>query len=252
MLQRIAVLSDIHGNLAALEAVTADLARRGAERVINLGDHISGPLWPRETLHYLMQQDWIQIKGNHDRQLVDQAPQKHGASDRYANQFLTERERAWLRALPATLTLQAEFHLFHGTPSSDTTYLLETVEHGRARLATPAEIQPRLGRPPARVLLCGHSHLPRVVHLPENSLIINPGSVGLPAYEDDSAEPHVMETGSPHARYALLERHNEDWVVELVTVAYNYQQAADQALRNNRPDWATGLLTGYMQPALTS
>lgn len=252
MLQRIAVLSDIHGNLAALEAVTADLARRQVERVLNLGDHISGPLWPRETLHYLMQQNWIQIKGNHDRQLVDQDPTKHGASDRYANHFLTDGERAWLRALPATLTLQAEFHLFHGTPSSDTTYLLETIEHGRARLATPAEIQLRLGEPQTRVLLCGHTHIPRVVHLPENRLIINPGSVGLPAYEDDSTEFHVMETGSPHARYALLEHHNGDWGVELVTVAYNYQQAADQARRNNRPDWAMGLLTGYMQPALTS
>ena len=51
---RIALLSDIHGNLAALEAVVADIDRRGADRIVNLGDSLSGPLLPRETAQYLM------------------------------------------------------------------------------------------------------------------------------------------------------------------------------------------------------
>ncbi|MGA8391413.1 MAG: metallophosphoesterase, partial [Burkholderiaceae bacterium] len=55
---RIAVLSDIHGNLPALQAVQADLARRGVDLVINCGDILSGPLWPCETADALMALGW--------------------------------------------------------------------------------------------------------------------------------------------------------------------------------------------------
>ncbi len=62
----------------------------------------------------------------------------------------------------------------------------------------------------ARVVLCGHSHRPELIRLPDGVLLLNPGSVGCPAYDDPSAPPHVSEAGSPHARYALLEfRHGE-------------------------------------------
>ena len=66
---RIAVLSDIHGNLPALTAVLDDVARHAPDLVLNLGDHASGPLWPRETLELLRRQTWVQIAGNHDRTL---------------------------------------------------------------------------------------------------------------------------------------------------------------------------------------
>lgn len=245
-MKKIAVLSDIHGNLAALEKVVDDFKQRQVNAVVNLGDHISGPLWPRETVQYLMQQDWIQIAGNHDRNLSSQDPQKHGPSDKHAFQFLTDSELDWLRKLPASATLQDEFFLFHGTPANDTTYLLETIEHGRGRLATPAEISQRLGETSARVLLCGHTHIPRVVEIPGNILIVNPGSVGLPAYDDEVPEHHVMETGSPHARYAIVEYRSGNWVVELITVPYDHQKAAEQARKNKRPEWEIALRSGYM------
>lgn len=247
MLRKVAVLADIHGNMVALETVVADIEKRRVDSIINLGDHISGPLWPHETIQYLMQQDWIQISGNHDRQLVTQNPKDHCLSDQYAYQFICDREQDWLRRLPASMLLEDEFLLFHGTPSSDMTYLLETVEHGRARLATQIEIELRLGKTKSHVLLCGHSHIPRIVQMAENMLIINPGSVGLPAYSLEIPEPHVVETGSPHARYAILEYRNDSWAVDFIAVSYDYKKAAEQARKNNRPDWEKGLLTGYMQ-----
>jgi len=57
-MKKIAVLSDIHGNIAALEEVAADIETRQVDRVFNLGDHISVPLYPKETLQFLMKQDW--------------------------------------------------------------------------------------------------------------------------------------------------------------------------------------------------
>lgn len=243
----LAVLADIHGNLPALQAVVADLKQRQIDTVLNLGDHASGPLWPQETVAFLMQQPWIQIAGNHDRQLVQQDPATHGASDRYAFERLGAPEKRWLQALPAQIRLEPELLLCHGTPSHDNVYLLETVAHGTVRLAQPAEITQRLAGVRARILLCGHTHTPRVIQIDDTMLIVNPGSVGLPAYADAEPEPHVMETGAPHARYAILAQHGLDWRIELVTVAYDYQQAANQAQRNGRLDWASGLRTGYLQ-----
>jgi putative phosphoesterase len=245
-MQKIAILSDIHGNIAALEKVVDDIKTRQVDRVINLGDHVSGPLWPKETVQYLMRQDWIQISGNHDRQLVNQNPREHGPSDGYAFHLLNDPELNWLGALPASAEIQNEFLLFHGAPSNDTTYLLETVEHGRARLGTQIEIKERLGETKSHFILCGHTHIPRVVEVPENILIVNPGSVGLPAYDDEFPEYHIMETGSPHARYAILEYKDGEWLPEIIAVSYDHQKAAEQARKNGRPDWEMGIQTGFM------
>jgi predicted phosphodiesterase len=68
---RIAVLADIHGNIRALEAVRADLVQRSPDVVVNLGDHISGPLQAALTANLLMSEPYIPIRGNHDRQLID-------------------------------------------------------------------------------------------------------------------------------------------------------------------------------------
>ncbi|MBL8093095.1 MAG: metallophosphoesterase family protein [Anaerolineales bacterium] len=243
---RWAVLSDIHGNLAALEAVVADLAGQGVDRVLNLGDHASGPLWPAETMDYLVQQDWLHIAGNHDRQLVRVDPAQHGASDRYAYEHLTPEHLNWLRRLPAHATPTPELLAFHGSPTSDLVYLLETVQAGRTRLATPAEIRARLGEASAPLMVCGHTHRQRAIVVDESTLIVNPGSIGLPAYSGDTPELHVVEAGSPHARYAVLDDASGQWAVALRLVAYDHHAAARQAARNDRADWESALRTGRM------
>jgi predicted phosphodiesterase len=247
MLNRIAVLSDIHGNMPALEALAADLKKRPPDCVVNLGDHLSGPLWPCETAEYLMQQNWIHIAGNHDRNLVSLNQAEMIPSDRYAYQQLNEVQLAWLSAQPASFVLEGELLLFHGAPGDDRTYLLETVEHGRTRLASAGEIGQRLDSVEQHVVLCGHTHIPRAVQLADETLIINPGSVGLPAYDDTHPEPHIVENGSPHARYAVLERQADGWRAELIAVPYDHQQAARQAQRNQRSDWEIALHTGFMK-----
>jgi hypothetical protein len=67
--------------------------------------------------------------------------------------------------------------------------------------------------------------------------IVNPGSVGLQAYTDDAPEPHAMECGSPHARYAVLSRAGDQWSIEAVSLPYAWNKAAGAARRNGRNDW---------------
>ncbi len=245
-MKTIAAISDIHGNILALEAVVRDIARRRVDTVVNLGDHLSGPLWPKETIQFLMQQNWTQISGNHDRQLVARDPLTHGLSDGYAFNVLNDSEKEWLRQLPANVRVDENVFLFHGTPTSDSDYLLETIEHGRAVLAARSEIAKKLGNTRTPLMLCGHTHIQRLVDAGENILIVNPGSVGLPAYQDELPEPHVIESGSPHARYAVL-HYDHAWAVELISVPYNFEEAANQARKNKHPDWAIALQTGYMK-----
>jgi diadenosine tetraphosphatase ApaH/serine/threonine PP2A family protein phosphatase len=193
-----------------------------------------------------MKQDWVHILGNHDRQLLRQDPRQHGLSDRHAFGLLQEEDLRWLGTLPASARIDGRLLLFHGTPSSDTTYLLDTVAHGGARLATQAEILHRLDGDTSPILLCGHTHVPRVVELPGNVLVVNPGSVGLPAYDDETPEYHVIETGSPHTRYAILEEKDGSWQAEMIALPYDHRPAAQQAGRNGRPDWEYALRTGTM------
>ncbi len=243
---RIALLSDIHGNLPALQAVLCDANRRGVDQIVNLGDSLSGPLLAAETAEFLMRQPWIQLAGNHERQLLQFDPQTGSESDRYALSRLKPPVMKWLATLPPSARIGDEVLLCHGTPGSDLEYFLETVEAQRVRIASLAEIEQRRGSARARVICCGHTHVARAVKAADGTLIVNPGSVGLPAYDDEHPFPHLIENGSPDARYAIIERHDGAWHAALLSVPYAYQPMADLALANGRPDWAVALQSGFM------
>ncbi|MCU0290675.1 MAG: metallophosphatase family protein [Thermoanaerobaculaceae bacterium] len=243
---RIAVLADIHGNLAALEAVVLDLTRRGVDHVVNLGDSLSGPLLPLETAHFLMARDWVHIAGNHERQVLSQGSAEWGPSDTYAHSQLSARELGWMASLDSTRLVGDDVLLCHGTPRSNSEYCLETVEPAGVRMATAQEVEDRLGGATAAVVACGHTHVPRSMRSPRGQLIVNPGSVGVPGYDDTVPIPHVIETGSPDARYAIIERHGDAWESALISVPYDHRSMARLARQRHRFDWERALLTGYM------
>jgi putative phosphoesterase len=245
---RIAVLSDIHGNLLALEAVVRSFRAKGVDAVVNLGDSLSGPLLPRETAQFLMADDWPAIAGNHERQLLTLGPGRWGESDAYTHAQLGPRELDWLAAQPPNRQVGAEVLLCHGTPACDMDPLLETFEPTGVRPASAGEVESRVGGHPAQVVLCGHTHLPRVVRTRSGQLVVNPGSVGLPAWDYDGADGRKIkvETGSPDARYALVDQKGGHWYACLVAVPYDHQAMADLAAARNRPDWESALRTGYL------
>ena len=240
---RLAALSDIHGNVWALEAVLADVRRQGADAVVDLGDLLSGPLEPAATADLLISLGLPTVAGNHERQLLACERGPGGPSDQYAFEHVTPRHLDWLRRLPGTLEMEGAL-LCHGTPASDHDHFLEEVVAGRLARAPAAEIDARSAGARHGLILCGHSHLPGAEALPGGRLVVNPGSAGLPAYQDDRPRPHVVENGSPHARYALCERTATGWSVAWRAVEYDHAAAAATARRNGRDDWARWLATG--------
>ena len=241
---RIAVIADVHGNILALEAVLAHIAGHKPDLIVNLGDCAAGPLWPRETMDRLMSLSAPTVRGNHDRWMATLDPAAMGPSDRYAFGETSRDQHAWLGGLPFQLEVAPGILAFHATPSDDDAYLIDVVEGGRVQRDRREKISERIGAIDARLVLCGRSHRPDIVQLPRGQIILNPGSVGCPAYEDGA---YVSEAGSPHARYAMVERlTNGEFSLELFAIPYFYEAAARQAEANGRPEWAHGLRTGFM------
>ncbi|MFJ7043859.1 YfcE family phosphodiesterase [Streptomyces sp. JV178] len=190
---RVAVLSDIHGVLPAVEAVLAEPEVRAADRIVLTGDVTAGPQ-PAEVLDLLRAEGdrVVWIGGNADRELVE-----YRRGDRatipdpigpYAAEALSDEQVDFLASLPRTRTLAVRGlgpTLFcHATPRDDEEVVL--VDSRPARWTevladVPAEV---------RTIVCGHTHMP-YTRLAEGRLIVNPGSVGMPY-------------GRPGAHWALL------------------------------------------------
>jgi putative phosphoesterase len=245
---RFAAIADIHGNALALEAVLADIDRLGIKTVVNLGDHVSGPIDPARTADILMARNFASIAGNHERQLLSLAPEAMGRTDRWALGRLTTSHMNWLRTLPQTRLFNDDVLLCHGTPTSDDTYWMEYVtDEGAVTTASRDNIEKEASGVNSSLILCGHTHTPRIMHLNDGQMLVNPGSVGCPAYRDATPVPHAMSTGSPDARYAIIEGHNRRWSADLKTVAYDHMAAARLAEAAGRSDWASALATGWAQ-----
>jgi predicted phosphodiesterase len=249
---RFAAIADVHGNYLALEAVLDDIRAQGISDIVNLGDAASGPLDAAHTIDLLIASNAVSIRGNHDRYLLDRAPEKMGGWDRPAYDQLQDRHFAWLRALPPTRVFHDRVFLCHGTPSSDETYWLETVlPDGQVKLAQAEAI----ARPAAgianRLILCGHTHLARAVRLADGRMVANPGSVGSPAFRDVHPYPHVVEAGTVDASYAILEFNADRWQIAFRQVPYDHRAMARLAREKQEMDWANALETGRLSPSPT-
>lgn len=245
---RIAAIADVHGNLKALEAVLAHIDTYSPDIIVNLGDLVSGPFDPAGSADAQIGMDCHTIAGNHERQLLEGAT---GFSDAFARSRLRKLHLDWMADLPKFLTfMDGEIFACHGSPAGgDLEYLLEDVSSGQPILDSMEVIRPRLsGVGNAGVVLCGHTHIPRIVQV-DGVLIVNPGSVGMPGYRDSAPVPHVMEADAPHARYAVLERLSAGWSAELRAVPYDFEAAAGQAEDAGRDAVAYSLRTGRLPRA---
>ncbi|MEV8392108.1 MULTISPECIES: metallophosphoesterase family protein [unclassified Streptomyces] len=190
---RVAVLSDIHGVLPALEAVLAEPEVSAAERVVITGDIAAGPQ-PAEVLDLLtdLGDRAVLIGGNADRELVElragKSPAPPDAITAWAAGRLRDDQIALLAGLPRTRCLAVaglgDVLFCHATPRDD-----EEVVLVDSRLARWSEVFEGLGEQ-IRTVVCGHTHMP-FVRLAHGRQVVNPGSVGMPY-------------GRPGAHWALL------------------------------------------------
>lgn len=242
---RIAVISDIHGNLLALEAVLADIRARGADLIVNCGDLCTSPLWPRECLELLETWKFPTVRGNHDRWIAELPVGKMSPALTYTHAALSAAERASLGALPLTLNPVEGVLMCHGTPADDYTFLLEDRDDGRLICSRPADVAARLQGVTADLVLCGHSHHAHMIWAPPGILVVNPGSVGCPIFADNPTAIH-NDARAPHARYAIVTRRAGAWSAEFMAIAYDWHAAAARARQNGREEWARAYVTGMV------
>jgi putative phosphoesterase len=247
---RLAVISDIHGNLLALEAVLADIKRRGADGTVNCGDLCTSPLWPRETFELLETLKLPTVRGNHDRWIAELPVERMSPALAYTREQLSVAQRAALGQLPVTHWLTDSILMCHGTPSDDYTYLMEEGHDGTLVLSRPDAVAKRLEGFQAELVLCGHSHIAGMALAPGNRLVVNPGSVGCPIFADN---PTASRNSArvPHARYAILTQQAGRWNAEFISLAYDWDAAAARARANGREEWARSYVQAsiHMPPA---
>ncbi|MBR0932278.1 metallophosphoesterase [Bradyrhizobium jicamae] len=245
---RFAAIADIHGNHLALQAVLSDIRALGISGIVDLGDMVSGPLNARPTIDILMELDAVHLLGNHDRYLIDRPHEKMSSWERLTYTQLEPRHLDWLRTLPANCIYRDQVFLCHATPDDDETYWLDTVlPSGEVLMSSLESIEAKAAGVPQSLILCAHTHLARAVRLRDGRLIVNPGSVGSPGYRAGKPHPHVVEAGSPDARYAIVERIDGDWEVTFRHIPYDHDAMAELARRNGQPELASALATGWIR-----
>ena len=184
---RLAIISDIHGNLAALEAVVRDARARGFDTMVNLGDCVTGPLWPRETFELLATLQLPTVRGNHDRFIADPKKIAEKRMVAFSHEALGPECSATLAALPPSLELEGGVLAVHGRPSTDTKYLLEDKVDARLTLARAETLAKADGVSADLVRADGHKQ-------PRRAGIQPSTSVGAPqtAGDDDTARRSLV------------------------------------------------------------
>ena len=243
---RFAAIADVHGNCLALEAVLGDLDSLGIRDVVNLGDHLSGPLEAARTADLLMERGYPSVRGDQDRHLVELY--REGISTRGDFRQLDRKHFDWMASMPSTLTYRDNVYLCHAMPRDDASFWLDRVAADGAMRLSPIEaIEAGAAGVEASLILCGHTHIPRVVRLRDGRMIVNPGSVGLPAYDGQTPFRYKVEAGTPDACYAILECTRAGWSATIRYVPYDNAAAAEMARIRGASLWASALATGWIE-----
>lgn len=216
---RIAVISDVHGNRFALEAVLEDLRSTAPDLIANLGDQIFGSADPAGA--YALQQKLgaMEVRGNTEEVYTADLNELEGARAEveWLRGQLPPSSLEHLKNLPLTATLaDGEVLLAHGSPTSAWDALMFTRDEDapKPRLAYPDELLERVGEfQGARVVLVGHTHREHL-SVQNGVTFVNVGSV--------SRQMH----GDPAARWVLLERRAGFWNVSFRRVEYDWERAA--------------------------
>ncbi|MFO7539096.1 MAG: metallophosphoesterase family protein [Chloroflexota bacterium] len=228
---KIAVLADIHANLAALQTVTKHLETWAPDEVIMAGDVVNRGPYPAECLQLVLQKQaetgWHLVRGNHEDYVLENmrpdAPQSGPRLDIYRNSFWTlaqlNGEVKALEAMPFQVSLTGpdgrEVRAVHASMAGNRIGIYPAL--------SDKVLRPLIAPPPA-VLCVGHTHRPLIRQV-DKTLVVNVGSVGM------------SFDGDRRASYAQLSWHNGRWQAEIIRLAYDWT-AVEQAF------FDSGFMTG--------
>lgn len=193
---KVAVLSDIHANIYALDAVLNALQKDNIEKILVAGDLIGYYYWPSEVVDICMKDArFICVKGNHEANLqvaqtnkekLSSFERKYGSSYRASLETLNENQLEWLFNLPTHSNFQSgntDFHMTHGSLSRIDEYVYPdtSINHFQQNCSA------------SKITILGHTHYP-FIHSSSNKWLINPGSVGQPRDVGNLASFFVVNT----------------------------------------------------------
>jgi predicted phosphodiesterase len=221
---KLAVISDIHSNLHALNAVLEEIDARAVDSICALGDLVGYNAFPHEVLQQIRAREIPSIMGNHDIVCCGREnPIWFNSAAREASlwtrRHLSEEEKQYLSALPNEERIQQTLYAVHGSPTSRDDYVMDLMD--------ALNCFQHLPDPDIQICLFGHTHIPAIFssHGPSfdsvgigkhvlsarNRYFINPGAVGQP------------RDGDPRASFAILD--TEELSVELLRIEYDVESA---------------------------
>lgn len=222
---RIAIFSDIHGNLVALDACLADLqAQGGADTIVGAGDYCMDGPKPKKVLQRLQELGAQCIRGNTDRYIAEAVAE--GFEEEELSQLAWQRKQLgeklvdWLRDLPTRLVFGEPGDLLavvHANPITDDQHVWPD--------ASDEELEHFFKDEPASFIAFGHLHLP-YVRVWRGKTLVNVASAGLP------------KDGDARASYAILTQRSGGWEIKHRRVAFDVKKVATQLRDSDIPDAA--------------
>lgn len=229
---KIAVVSDIHSNIYALDAVLADIETKDVDMTVCTGDLVGYGTKPNEVIETLKENKILTIMGNYDDAIGNlkivcgcdypdpKDAEKAGLSMHFTGQTTTKENKEYLKNLPKELIFTFDnktIRFVHGSTRLINEYLKENSKESDEVMSELVE----------NILVCGHTHIPYAKHYGEK-LLINAGSVGKP------------KTGNPNANYVIIDIKNEDEIaktpssveVEIIEVEYDFEKMANEIEEN--------------------
>ncbi|SHJ70818.1 metallophosphoesterase family protein [Tepidibacter formicigenes] len=215
---KIAVISDIHSNIYALETVINDIKEKNLDLTVCVGDLVGYATFPNEVIDLIRKENILTVMGNYDDAVgnirficgCDYSDPKDAenaiSSLQWSIENTSEENKEFLANLPKKMILTFEgrtITFVHGSPRKLNEYLKENSQEAKEVMECFTE----------DILVCGHTHIPYYKMYGEK-MLVNSGSVGKP------------KTGNPNANYVILDVKSESVSVEVVEVFYDYEKTA--------------------------
>ncbi len=229
---RIAVISDIHSNIYALDKVLLDIGKKNIDMTVCTGDLVGYATRPNEVIHRIKEESILTIMGNYDDAIGNskivcgcdypdpEDAHNAGLSMYFTGKEITEENKKYLRNLPKEVVLifnNKTIRFVHGSTRVINEYLKENSKEADEVMNELVE----------DILVCGHTHIPYAKYYGEK-LLVNAGSVGKP------------KTNRPYANYVIIDIKNNDELVktsssvevEIIEVEYNFEKLAKEIEEN--------------------